>query len=170
MSRVNWSKRRIAGPLAAGLLCAATAGSAYAIEIYKWVDETGVTHYSNIKPSGVKWQLVPEGGVSVIPGGRIGVEADRAAERARGAAGRNAPDEAALLEQMRTQIRAQHRDQRLQDCERNNGVDCQREVDTELRAEDMQRGVIRTVPPAVNVAPAPATSSSAPAAPASAIR
>jgi hypothetical protein len=170
MNRLNRSKRWNAGPLAAGLLCAVLAAGAHAADIYKWVDETGVTHYSNIKPSGVKWQLVSEGKLSVIPGNRIGAEADRAAERDRAAAAR--ADDAALQQQINAQARAQRREQRVQECLRNNGVDCAREVDTELRAEGIQegRGVIRTVPPAVNVAPAPATSSSAPSAPASSIR
>jgi hypothetical protein len=170
MNRLNRSKRWTTGPLLAGLACAALAGGVHAADIYKWVDETGVTHYSNIKPSGVKWQLVSEGKLSVIPGNRIGAEADRAAERERAAAAR--ADDAALQQRINTQAREQRREQRIQDCLRNNGVDCDREVDTELRAEGIQegRGVIRTVPPAVNVAPAPATSSSAPSTPSSSVR
>jgi hypothetical protein len=170
MNRLNQPKRWIAGPLAAGLVCAVLASGAHATDIYKWVDETGVTHYSNIKPSGVKWQLVSEGKLSVIPGNRIGAEADRAAERDRAASAR--ADDAAVQQRINAQARTQHREQRVQECLRNNGVDCDREVDTELRAEGIQagRGVIRTVPPAVNVSPAPATSSSAPASPSSSIR
>jgi hypothetical protein len=169
MSRMHRSRGWVAGLLAAGILGAAVAGSAYAVDIYKWVDENGVTHYSNIKPSGVKWQLLQENKVSVIPGSRIGAEADRAAERERASAARSGSDEAAQQEQIREQGRAQRREKRLQECERNNGVDCEREVDTELRAEDMQRGVIRTVPPGVKVSPVP-TTSTAPVAQGSTVR
>jgi hypothetical protein len=173
MSRVSWIRGSIAGPLMAGVLCAAAAGIAHAIEIYKWVDENGVTHYSNIKPSGVKWQLVTENKVSVIPGNRIGAEAARAAERERATAGRGSPEDTAIQNEVEAQTRAQRRERRLRDCQRNNGVECEREVDTELRAEGVQegRGVIRTVPPPVTVVPAaPVTSSSAPTSPASALR
>lgn len=34
----------------------------------------------------------------------------------------------------------ERRQKMMVDCEQNNGVDCEREVDTELRAEGLQRG------------------------------
>ena len=40
-------------------LCAGIARTTSAMDIYKWVDETGVTHYSNKKPAGVKSKLMP---------------------------------------------------------------------------------------------------------------
>ena len=55
-----------------------------AIEIYKWVDENGVTHYSNEKPRDMQSSIVPQAGLSVIPGDRIGREAARAAEAEKG--------------------------------------------------------------------------------------
>jgi hypothetical protein len=170
MGRVNTLKW-MSGVVVGGAL--ALAGAAHAVEIYKWVDENGTTHYSDVKPAGVKAQRLPDIGISVIPGSRIGAEAARAAERERVNASRDASPNAAVQEQMRAQAAAQRRDQLIQECERNNGVECDREVDTELRAEGIQegRGVIRTVPPRVKVSPsAPATSSSAPLSPASAIR
>jgi uncharacterized protein DUF4124 len=167
MNRLSWIGRA----LAASVACAALAGPASAVEIYKWVDENGTTHYSDTRPAGVKWQVVTESKVSVIPGSRIGAEAARAAERERATAGRSPLNVVPM--QDGAQARAQRRDQLLQDCQRNNGIDCDREVDTELRAEGMQegRGVIRTVPPPVSVSPpAPVTSSSAPASSNSGVR
>jgi TolA-binding protein len=35
---------------------------------------------------------------------------------------------------------AERRQQMIEDCEQNNGTDCEREVDTELRAEALQSG------------------------------
>jgi len=167
MGRPNW----IAGVLVSGAIAIALPGAAQAIEIYKWVDENGVTHYSNIKPAGAKVELVPDR-VSVIPGSRIGAEADRAAERERASPSRGAPQDNAIQDQLQAlmQARAQRRDQMLRDCQRNNGVDCEREVDTELRAEGLQAGgVIRTVPPPASAPAAPATGSTTPS-PASSLR
>ena len=174
MGRVNaW--KWMSAVVAVGTI--ALAGAAHAVDIYKWVDENGTTHYSDVKPAGVKAQRLPDVGVSVIPGSRIGKEAALAAERERVSAARNATqDDLVAQERMRALAASQRREQLMQDCERNNGVECDREVDTQLRAEGIQegRGVIRTVPPRVSVSPnAPATSSTAPrspASPASAIR
>ena len=60
-----------------------------------------------------------------------------------------------MQERMRALAASQRREQLIQDCERNNGVECDREVDTQLRAEGIQEGrrVIRTVPPPVSVSP-----------------
>lgn len=121
--------------------------SAAAMEIYKWRDENGVTHYSDKKPAGVKWQHMPEAGLSVIPGERIGAEAARAARNTRTAqpvAAAPNPEQTALEER---------RDRLLQECHVNNGVDCAREVDTQLRAERIQQGA-----PVIHVAPRPPTS------------
>jgi Domain of unknown function (DUF4124) len=147
----------------------ACAGMAHAVEIYKWIDENGTTHYSDTKPAGVKATRIPDGGVSVIPGSRIGAEAARAAERERASASRDIPVD--IEAQELAQARAQRREQLMQDCARNNGVDCQREVDTQLRAEGIQegRGVIRTVPPAAT-APAGPVPTPSPSPPGSALR
>jgi len=171
MSRMggsNW----IAGLVVSGAIAIALPGAAQAIEIYKWVDENGVTHYSNIKPAGAKVELVPDR-VSVIPGSRIGAEADRAAERERASPSRGASQDNAIQDQLQAlmQARAQRREQMLRDCQRNNGVDCEREVDTELRAEGLQAGgVIRTVPPPASVSPAPPATGSTTPSPASSLR
>jgi len=47
------------------------------------------------------------------------------------------------------QAYAERRQKMIEDCEQNNGIDCKREVDTELRAEAIQRGghVIHRMPP-----------------------
>ncbi len=161
---------RVRCALMAGITCAAFAGAASAAEIYKWVDENGTTHYSDSRPNGVKSQVVTEGKLSIIPGSRIGAEAARAAELERARTARQTLEYVPIPDT----ARAQRRDELMQRCMRNNGVECDREVDTELRAEGLQegRGVIRTVPPPVAV---PANSSgsatsSAPSAPASALR
>jgi len=161
MGGVNGFERWVARALAAGVTCLALAGTASAAEIYKWVDENGTTHYSDSRPSGVKWQILTDSKVSVIPASRIGAEAARAAERMRLPASPGVD----IQTQEEAQVRSQRREQLMKDCQRNNGVDCEREVDTQLRAEAIQegRGVIRTVPPPVRVSPsAPAASSSAP--------
>lgn len=169
MNRVSRFASWTGSALVVGVACVALAGPASAAEIYKWVDENGTTHYSDTRPAGVKWQIVTESKVSVIPGSRIGAEAARAAERA--TANRSPLNVVPVQDEV--QARAQRREQLLRDCQRNNGVECDREVDTELRAERMQegRGVIRTVPPPVSVSPSvPATSSSAPASSNSGVR
>ena len=120
---------------------------ASAMEIYKWKDEKGVTHYSDKKPAGVNWQRMPEAGLSVIPGERIGAEAARAERNARTAqpvAAAPSPEQTAFEER---------RDRLLQECHANNGVDCAREVDTQLRAERIQQGA-----PVIHLAPRPPTS------------
>jgi hypothetical protein len=167
VNALNW----MSGVVAVATI--ALAGAAHAVDIYKWVDENGTTHYSDVKPAGTKAQRLPDIGISVIPGTRIGAEAARAAERVRANPARDVAQELAVQEQMQAQAAAQRRELLIQDCERNNGVECDREVDTQLRAEGIQegRGVIRTVRPPVAVSPnAPATGSSSPTSPASALR
>jgi hypothetical protein len=121
--------------------------NASAMEIYKWRDENGVTHYSDKRPAGVKSQRMPEAGISVIPGERIGAEAARAERNAR-----VAQPVAAVPTAEQTALQ-ERRDQLLQECHVNNGVDCAREVDTQLRAERIQQGA-----PVIHVAPRPPTS------------
>jgi hypothetical protein len=141
-------------PLTASLLiafvCGVLADTASAIDIYKWVDENGVTHYSNEKPAGVKWKIMPEARLSVIPGERIGAEAARAArnERAATQSATTSPSDGEKAFQER-------RDRLLRDCHINNGVDCEREVDTQLRAERIQQDT-----PVVDLAPPPPASGS----------
>src|SRR3954470_15019542 len=170
MGRVNaW--KWMSGVVAVGTI--ALSGAAHAVDIYKWVDENGTTHYSDVKPAGTKAQRLPDTGISVIPGSRIGPEAARAAERERVSPSRDLARELALQEQMRVLAAEQRREQLLQDCARNNGVECDREVDTQLRAEGIQegRGVIRTVPPPVSASPSgPGTTSSGATRPGSALR
>ena len=152
MGRVN-ALQWMSGGVA--LATMALAGAAHAVDIYKWVDDNGTTHYSDVKPAGVKAQPIRDVGISVIPGSRIGVEAARAAERERVSPSRDLARELAVEEQMRTLAATQRREQLMQDCARNNGVECDREVDTQLRAEGIQegRGVIRTVPPPATASP-----------------
>ena len=171
MNRISRLASWTGSALVASVAWVALAGPASAAEIYKWVDDNGTTHYSDTRPGGVKWQIVTESKVSVIPGSRIGAEAARAAERERATASRSPLNVVPVQDD--AQARVQRREQLLQDCRRNNGVDCEREVDTELRAEGIQegRGVIRTVPPPVSVSPpAPAPSASAPASSNSGVR
>src|SRR5690348_3793809 len=113
-------ERRVAIALAGSVMAVTLVGTVTAVEIYKWVDENGTTHYSDTKPSGVKSSVLTDSRVSVIPGNRIGAEAARAAERERMAARRETPIPTAED----TQARAQRREQLMQDCLRNNGVEC----------------------------------------------
>jgi hypothetical protein len=160
MIPASWLKPRMVVVMSA---LAAACGAASAAEIYKWVDERGVTHYSNIRPAGVKWERMPQGTVSIIPGAPIAGQP--------GAAGRETADmEDAATEALRARAAEQariyeQRRQLLMDaCEANNGVDCAREADVELRAQQIQeRGnVIHSVPPSGPIPPTvilpPATS------------
>ena len=79
MGSLQISKCRLTASLLIGFVWALPLQIASAANIYKWVDESGVTHYSNKKPAGVKWKLMPEARLSVIPGERIGAAAARAA-------------------------------------------------------------------------------------------
>jgi hypothetical protein len=51
-------------------------------------------------------------------------------------------------EQAAARALAERRQEMIDDCEQNHGIDCEREVDTELRAEGLQWGarVIRIRP------------------------
>jgi hypothetical protein len=50
------------------MLLAATLGSAHATEIYKWVDERGVTQYSSALPQDARAQrFIPRGNASTYP-------------------------------------------------------------------------------------------------------
>jgi len=125
-----------------------------AIEIYKWVDENGVTHYSNEKPRDMQSSIVPQAGLSVIPGDRIGREAARAAEAEKGS------DQPPVLvigvPYVDQQALSERRAQMLHDCHVNRGTDCEREVDTELRAECLQGcPPIHLVPPPRGITPIP---------------
>jgi len=165
----------IAAVLLTGAAWLTWAQAAGAVEIYKWVDENGTTHYSNVKPDGVKVDLVPENNVSVIPGSRIGAEAARAAARERESPTTSAASDSDVLSQAEALAEArlqQRRERMLEYCHRNNGVDCEREVDTELRAEGLMQGhgVYRTVPPPVRVIPAPPATGQSPGAPGSQLR
>ena len=116
-------------------MCSGIAGTALAIDIYKWVDEDGVTHYSDEQPSGTTSQLIPEATLSVIPGDWI----EREAASARAAERDQAPNQNPIMvigvPEVDQRALAERRALMLQDCHVNNGIDCEREVDTELRAE-----------------------------------
>ncbi len=113
----------------------AATGSASALDIYKWTDGEGITHYSDVQPEGVDSQLVPEGGISVIPGEEIGEEAQRAqAEERLDTSAAPARD---VMARRMEEVRARRYDELMRDCQRNNGVDCKREVETQMRAERM---------------------------------
>src|SRR5690348_7053544 len=111
MGRVN-ALQWMSGVVA--LATMALAGAAHAVDIYKWVDDNGTTHYSDVKPAGVKAQPMRDVGISVIPGSRIGTEAARAAERERVSPSRDLARELAVEEQMRTLAVTQRREQLMQ--------------------------------------------------------
>src|SRR3954454_14964991 len=50
------------------LILAVIVGGAQASEIYKWVDDTGETHYSDTVPAGVKAQRVRQDDLNIVPG------------------------------------------------------------------------------------------------------
>lgn len=145
--------KRLTTTLCAAVLSGGWWSSAHAGDIYKWVDETGTTHYSNQKPKGVKSSVMAPGRLSIIPGERIGAEAARAAASSNTTAEAEAPsvdpDQVA---------RQQRREQLMKDCRDNNGTDCAREVDTQMRAERLQESAIvvhQAPPPKAKPTPVP---------------
>jgi hypothetical protein len=126
--------------LATGLLAFAFALPTAAADFYKWVDSNGVTHYSGEPPPGAKSQQVRIE-ESVIPQDPAVVKA--AAEAKALAAqypsmpkyGPRNQSEASLL----ASDRATYRTRKIAECQRIGGVDCVREVDTELAAEGALR-------------------------------
>jgi len=124
---------------------AALAGLAFALpaaaaDFYKWVDSNGTTHYSSEPPPTANSQRVRIE-ESVIPQDPVVV--------------RGAAEATAIASQYpsmpkygpRTQIeadllvtdRATYRTRKIAECQRHLGVDCVREVDTELAAEGALR-------------------------------
>ena len=158
MRLINWRECSWLQLLSAACLIVAITGSATAAEIYKWVDENGTTHYSNVRPKGMKWTLLSEDKVSIISADRIGAEAAKAAQReAARTAGRvpssNQSSVAGTPPVAPTSnLVWQRREVLMRECLRNRGVDCDREVDTELRAGG---NVVRTVPPPVSTVSPP---------------
>jgi Domain of unknown function (DUF4124) len=112
------------------LMFAMGCGLARASEVNMWFDETGEVHYSDRPPAGVKARRTPRSDPSIIAG-------TTAAD--------STPDaEPAPVEDQQGEASAQadseRRHKMIEDCEQNNGVDCERQVDTELGAEAIQRG------------------------------
>jgi hypothetical protein len=112
------------------LLFPMVLGIARASEVNMWFDETGEVHYSDQPPAGRKAQRVSRRAP--------GITADMAAPD-------SAPDsEPAPVEDQQDEATAQadaeRRQKMIEDCEQNHGVDCERQVDTELGAEAIQRG------------------------------
>jgi hypothetical protein len=118
------------------LMLAVLVGSAQAGEIYKWVDDTGGTHYSDTVSAGVKAQRVSEGDLSIIPST---TPRDSTLEAAPASDAEPAPIED-QREAAAAQAYSERRQRMIEDCEQNNGIDCEREVDTELGAEAIQQG------------------------------
>jgi hypothetical protein len=103
-------------------------GLARAGEVYRWVDDSGQVHFSDTLPAGVKAQRVPVGDLSIIPST---IPRDSTPE-AEPSPSEDPEEEAAA------QAYAERRQRMMEDCERNNGTECEREVDTELGAEAIQ--------------------------------
>ena len=119
-------------------------GIARASEVNMWFDETGQVHYSDMPLADVKAPRVPQSETF-----RTGMKAP---SLSRGGpsiiAGTTAPDSTSDAEPVHTedqqdasaaQAYAERRQKMIEDCEQNNGIDCEREVDTELGAEAIQR-------------------------------
>jgi Domain of unknown function (DUF4124) len=120
------------------LMFAMVCGLARASEVNMWFDETGEVHYSDKPPAAVKARRVSRSDPSIIAG-------TTAAD--------STPDaEPAPVEDQQDQAAAQadsdRRQKMIDDCEQNHGVDCERQVDTELGAEAIQQGghVIHQMP------------------------
>ena len=123
--------------LLAGLAIALPVG---AVEVFKWVDKQGVTHYSSAPPAGAKSQrvrieenVIPED-PAVVKGAAA---ATSAASKPAGMPkyGPRNPSEASLL----ASDSAAYRQKKIDECVRNNGTNCASEVDTELAAEGALR-------------------------------
>jgi hypothetical protein len=112
------------------LLLFCVFGLARAGDLYKWTDNDGKVHYSDTLPAGVKAQRIPEGNLSIIPGPALPESIPDAAP----ATGKD-PREGAAAHAF-----AERRQEMIEDCETNNGTECGREVDTELRAEAIEFG------------------------------
>jgi hypothetical protein len=102
------------------LMLALISGSAQGSEAHMWFDETGEVHYTNTP-------RVPRS------------ETFRAGETAPGLPSDAEPvDTEDERDEMAAQELAEHK--MIENCEQNHGVDCEREVHTELHAEPIQRG------------------------------
>src|SRR5258708_4130431 len=104
-------------------------GIAHASEVNMWFDETGEVHYSDQPPAGRKAPRVSRRAPSIM--------ADMTAPD-------STPDsEPAPVEDQQNEATAradaERRQKMIEDCEQNHGVDCERQVDTELGAEAIQR-------------------------------
>lgn len=118
-------------------------GHARASEVNMWFDETGEVHYSDIPPADVKAHRVPQSQTF-----RAGMKAQGMSRSAPSPiAGKTAPDSTSDAEPVYTenqqsetaaQAPADRRHKMIEDCENNDGLDCEREVDTELGAEAIQ--------------------------------
>jgi hypothetical protein len=123
------------------------AVAAPAATIYKWTDQRGETHYSDKKPAGNQWEIVDESKISVIPSTvpnpppTPGTATNTAT---------NGDDQLAFDRAL-----AERRQRLLEQCARDRGVDCARQVDTELDAERIQATgrVIHLAPPRPTVSP-----------------
>ncbi len=122
--------------LASGLAALVLALPAAAADFYKWVDDKGVTHYSSEPPPNSKSQQVRIE-ESVIPQDPAVVKASaeaRALAAQYPSMPKYGPRTAAEANLLATD-RATYRTRKIAECQRNLGVDCVREVDTELAAE-----------------------------------
>ena len=130
-------------------------GIARASEVNMWFDETGEVHYSDMPPADVKAPRVRQS--ETFRGGMKTKSMSRGGPSI--IAGTTVPDSTSDAEPVHTtdqqneaasQAVAECRHRMIEDCEQNNGVDCEREVDTELGAEAIQRGghVIHQMRPA----------------------
>jgi len=117
-------------------------GIARASEVNMWFDESGEVHYSDMPPADVKAPRVPQS--ETFRSGMKGQSKSRGDPDVIA----TAPDSTAEAEPVQTedqqnqaaaQAVAERRQKMIEDCEQNNGVDCEREVDTELGAEAIQR-------------------------------
>jgi hypothetical protein len=113
-------------------------GVARASEVNMWFDESGEVHYSDKPPAGMKVPRVSRSAPSII----AGTTAADSTPGAEPAPVENQQDEADA------QADTERRQKMIEDCEQNHGVDCERQVDTELGAEAIQRGghVIHQMP------------------------
>jgi hypothetical protein len=143
MTNIFCQPSHVARTALMALILAMSSGTARASEVNMWFDETGQVHYSDIPPVDAEAPRVPQS--------RTFRADTRARNMSHGGPGiiATAPDSASDAAPVRTedqrnktaaQALAERRQKMIQDCEQNNGIDCEREVDTELGAESIERG------------------------------
>jgi hypothetical protein len=113
--------------------------AAVADNLYRWTDEKGQVHYSDKKPAVKKWERVNGGTVNTIPND-VPATSTPVPQLIAESSKDNQTNKRTLTER---------RQKLIGECERNRGVDCAHQVDTDLGAKQNQTSghVIHQAPP-----------------------